>query len=79
MKKLVSEVVGECVVDNVGKNEERTALEDVFRFDSEIAEDEESAEKEIKVEITSKSLSMDDLKDALKDDTDSEAEGGCYF
>jgi len=54
--------------------EERTALEDVFRFDSEMTEDEEN-EKKI-VDVSGKHVSVEDLNDALVDETDnSEGEG----
>jgi hypothetical protein len=80
VNKLLSEVVGgvdaESPVTNSPEEtgEERTALEDVFRFDSEIV-DEETDVKQPNTEGTSKSLSIDDLNDALKDETDSDADG----
>jgi len=81
VNKLLSEVVGdgESPVTNSPEEtgEERTALEDVFRFDSEIA-DEETDMKQPSTEGTSKSLSIDDLNDALKDETDSDAEGAVH-
>lgn len=78
VNKLLSEVVpdGEspAAITPEETEEERTALEDVFRFDSEIAEEETDIKQPL-TEETSKSLSIDDLNDALKDETDSEAEG----
>merc|ERR1712080_660053 len=57
-------------------SEERTDLEDVFRFDSEMREEQEE-EEERKIGEHVKSLSVDDLNDALMEETtdDSEAEG----
>jgi len=59
------------------EKEERTALEDVFRFDSEMR-DEDSAKtsKNVTEGVGGKCVSVEDLNDALRDDTDeSEAEG----
>lgn len=60
------------------ETEERTALEDVFRFDSEMVEEEDTVEKnEARGTVDAKSVSVEDLNDALLDETDdSEAEGG---
>merc|ERR1719430_2742928 len=60
-------------------SEERTDLEDVFRFDSEMHEDEEDEEAAAQVgeQQRKKSVSVDDLNDALMEETtdESEAEG----
>merc|ERR1712200_10586 len=56
-------------------SEERTALEDVFRFDSEMSTEinQPAPEKNIK----GAKVDVEDLSDALKDETDdSEAETG---
>merc|ERR1712079_944219 len=56
--------------------EERTALEDVFRFDSEMTEDDVGEEKPASETLGDKKVSVEDLNDALIDDTeDSEGEG----
>merc|ERR1719398_305709 len=61
------------------ESEERTDLEDVFRFDSEMHEDEEDEEAAAQVgeQQRKKSVSVDDLNDALMEETtdESEAEG----
>merc|ERR1712192_379633 len=60
-------------------SEERTDLEDVFRFDSEMHEDDEGEEAAAQVgeQQRKKSVSVDDLNDALMEETtdESEAEG----
>merc|ERR1712110_326015 len=59
-------------------SEERTDLEDVFRFDSEMHEDEEEEEAgQVGEQQRKKSVSVDDLNDALMEETtdESEAEG----
>jgi len=59
-------------------NEERTDLEDVFRFDSEMQEEsQENRSKTAAVDgVGGKAVSVEDLNDALIDDTeDSEVEG----
>merc|ERR1711971_1252134 len=60
-------------------SEERTDLEDVFRFDSEMHEDaeEEEAAAQVREQQRKKSVSVDDLNDALMEETtdESEAEG----
>merc|ERR1711997_1299416 len=60
-------------------SEERTDLEDVFRFDSEMHEDEDEEEVAAQVgeQQSKKSVSVDDLNDALMEETtdESEAEG----
>jgi len=61
-------------------SEERTDLEDVFRFDSEMHEDEDDLEEvaaPIGDQQGKKSVSVDDLNDALMEETtdESEAEG----
>merc|ERR1719430_1744830 len=60
-------------------SEERTDLEDVFRFDSEMHEDEgeEEAAAQVGEQQSKKSVSVDDLNDALMEETtdESEAEG----
>jgi len=60
-----------------GDKEERTALEDVFRFDSEMRDENViGLSKNMDEGIGGKSLSVEDLNDALKDDTDdSEGDG----
>jgi len=65
----------ESPADAAGASEERTDLEDVFRFDSEM-QDVEDGEEE-KDSETKKSVSVDDLNDALMEETtdESEAEG----
>ena len=56
--------------------EERTPLEDVFRFDSEMNEEETETTDEKADNVAGKAVSVEDLNDALIDDTeDSEAEG----
>jgi len=57
--------------------EERTALEDVFRFDSELqAEDSKVTDVDMDKKKCERSVSVEDLNDALMDETDdSEAEG----
>merc|ERR1712073_22046 len=56
--------------------EERTALEDVFRFDSEMTEDDVGEGKPASETLGDKKVSVEDLNDALIDDTeDSEGEG----
>jgi len=59
------------------EKEERTALEDVFRFDSEMRDEESSKpESNVHENVGGKCVSVEDLNDALKDETDdSEAEG----
>merc|ERR1712142_915121 len=59
------------------EKEERTALEDVFRFDSEMGDEESTVAIKNSAEgVGGKCVSVEDLNDALKDDTDeSEAEG----
>jgi len=59
------------------EKEERTALEDVFRFDSEMGDEESAKTSKIVTEgVGGKCVSVEDLNDALRDDTDeSEAEG----
>merc|ERR1712241_147518 len=56
------------------QSEERTALEDIFRFDSEMAAEDEEEDK-LRIDKGNK-VSVDDLSDALRDETDSEAETG---
>ena len=56
--------------------EERTALEDVFRFDSEMTEEDADTKAEIAETVAGKSVSVEDLNDALIDETDSEADEG---
>ena len=58
------------------EEEEKTPLEDVFKFDSELAkdemdedEDEDNKEDDIENENKKMSVSLDDLKDALNDDS----------
>merc|ERR1712083_17908 len=52
------------------------ALEDVFRFDSEMGDEESSAATKNGADGVGKCVSVEDLNDALKDETDeSEAEG----
>merc|ERR1712062_181971 len=58
----------ENIQDASQEVEERTALEDVFRFDSEMTEDEEN-EKKI-VDVSGKNVSVEDLNDALVEETD---------
>merc|ERR1719430_2060975 len=57
-------------------SEERTDLEDVFRFDSEMHEDEEDDEAAAQVgeQQRKKSVSVDDLNDALMEETTDESE-----
>lgn len=55
-------------------SEERTDLEDVFRFDSEMREEQEEEEERKIGEHASKSLSVDDLNDALMEETTDESE-----
>jgi len=59
------------------EKEERTALEDVFRFDSEMGDEESTTTNKNSNEgVGGKCVSVEDLNDALKDETDeSEAEG----
>ena len=67
---------GDNIKDNT-ENEERTALEDVFRFDSEMREEEDDKKESVGETVTGKSVSVEDLNDALKDETDdSEADEG---
>lgn len=65
----------ESPADAAGASEERTDLEDVFRFDSEMHDVEDGEEE--KDSETKKSVSVDDLNDALMEETtdESEAEG----
>merc|ERR1712141_268374 len=58
----------ENIQDASQEVEERTALEDVFRFDSEMTEDEEN-EKKI-VDVSGKNVSVEDLNDALVEETE---------
>jgi len=55
-------------------SEERTDLEDVFRFDSEMREEQEEEEERKIGEHVTKSLSVDDLNDALMEETTDESE-----
>jgi len=59
------------------EKEERTALEDVFRFDSEMRDEDTAGPAKNGAEgVGGKCVSVEDLNDALRDDTDdSEAEG----
>merc|ERR1719219_1371386 len=58
----------ENIQDATQELEERTALEDVFRFDSEMTEEEEN-EKKI-VDVSGKNVSVEDLNDALVEETE---------
>merc|ERR1711978_225120 len=52
--------------------EERTALEDVFRFDSEMNEEDVGEEKPASETLGDKKVIVEDLNDALIDDTEGE-------
>ena len=67
----------DSIKDAADDVEERTALEDVFRFDSEMThEDTEDKACLIANSAPRKNVSVEDLNDALIDETDdSEAEG----
>merc|ERR1719222_738385 len=79
VNKLLETEETEGVVPVEQGSEERTDLEDVFRFDSEMHEDEEDEEAAAQVgeQQRKKSVSVDDLNDALMEETtdESEAEG----
>merc|ERR1712126_281629 len=71
-KLLESDNIRDAAVDS----EERTALEDVFRFDSEMTDDNDGKASLITTSAPRKNVSVEDLNDALIDETDdSEAEG----
>merc|ERR1712181_128765 len=76
-KLLETEETEDVAVEQA--SEERTDLEDVFRFDSEMHEDEEEEDAAAQVgeQQRKKSVSVDDLNDALMEETtdESEAEG----
>merc|ERR1719430_2759666 len=64
----------EVSLNNRDPSEERTDLEDVFRFDSEMREDEEDEDRERKTGEQDKSVSVEDLNDALMEETTDESE-----
>merc|ERR1712126_95627 len=78
-KLLETEETEGVSVEQGSAAEERTDLEDVFRFDSEMHDDEEDEEAAAQVgeQQRKKSVSVDDLNDALMEETtdESEAEG----
>jgi len=65
----------ENIQDASQEVEERTALEDVFRFDSEMTEEEDNVKKI--VDVSGKNVSVEDLNDALVDETENyDGDGG---
>jgi hypothetical protein len=80
--KLIDEVVGGAAAANVVDEEKKTPLDELFKFDSELAlkagdagedNDEEEEEDDDKVEGARKmTVSLDDLNDALEEEEEEE-------